>query len=163
MALVGDMFKRMTFLLILVAALGLLAVAQPSLASAASSCSGSRIEHLAEDDSGMNYGYLDVYWNSSTGLNCAMNNKTHFYGTATFTYAYISVCSETVPGGRCTRTAYQQDPPNGQTPWFSYYAGPVSVSAVHHCIYSFAQTSVSTTSNLIDAAAGTSPFASHCT
>lgn len=155
------MRRRLSLFAAIVLVVGLVGLSGTAPASAAS-CSGSQIEHLAEVDSGTNYGYLDVYWNSSTGKNCARNNKTHFYGTPSFTYAYISVCSETVEGGRCTRTAYQQDPPNGSTPWFSYYAGPVSVSAVNHCIFAFGETSVSSTSVPWTASAATSPFASHC-
>jgi hypothetical protein len=49
----------------------LLSLAAPSAASAATSCSGSLIDSAPIRAGGHTYGTLDVYYNSSTGKNCA--------------------------------------------------------------------------------------------
>ncbi|MFI2362443.1 hypothetical protein [Promicromonospora sp. NPDC019610] len=76
-------------------------------------------------------GRLELYYNSSTGNNCAMVVHTGAsYGVAAETYVSIVRCAETVWDGECNEASgFDSDYGN-----FSYYAGGVRVSAPNNCI-----------------------------
>jgi len=133
--------RRLFLLVVLIASLA--AVALPSSASAAW-CSGTRIEHLpiGSSDNRLPYGYtvahLDVYWNGSTGKNCAMVvGYGQYYGRLLGAGVGLRSCGETRPSRSCT-TRYE-DHDYGQ---FHYYAGPVYVEARRRCIYAYGQATV---------------------
>src|SRR5262245_44164053 len=112
--------------------------------AAAAGCSGTLIEHLPMyGDQGCPHGslfaHLDVYY-SSTGVNCArVNSYGSYWGYSKRMGVQIEKCRETVPSANCTMIAYDDDPQDGWEvqggAWYSYYAGPVSVSAPNNCIW----------------------------
>ena len=83
-------------------------------ASAASTCSGTHLDNWP-----ITGGYIAVYYNSSTGYNCAM---TYTNKPGVSQYIYVSI-------GRSDSTKTYT---NSGT--FKYYAGPVSVYAQGACI-----------------------------
>jgi hypothetical protein len=88
----------------------LTALAAPA---SASPCSGSRIDTMS-----ISGGYVAVYYNSSTGRNCALtytNDPGHTQ--------YIRITLSAQGGASQTDSGY-----------YRYYAGPVSVYARHTCI-----------------------------
>ncbi|WP_145902798.1 hypothetical protein [Kitasatospora viridis] len=80
--------------------------------------------------------YVHVFWNSSTGQNCAVNVKTgSLYGTKTLTDVTIYECAYDFTGSACGD--YPGLPPltsREDSNAFYYYAGPVSVPGSGHCI-----------------------------
>lgn len=99
--------------------------------SVAAGCSGTRIEHIPVKYGSSTYGYLDVYYNSATGKNCAMTRTTGAaYGNASYIDVYLARCTQTSSGSTCTVDSSVTD--SGA---FRYYAGPVSLSAANRCIF----------------------------
>lgn len=99
--------------------------------SVAAGCSGTRIEHIPVKYGSSTYGYLDVYYNSATGKNCAMTRATGAaYGNASYIDVYLARCTQSSPGSTCTVDSSVADPGP-----FHYYAGPVSLSAANRCIF----------------------------
>ena len=119
---------------VFVAALGLAGatiVPSASSSSAAESCGGSLIWHGVAKDSGRVVGALDVYWNGTTGTNCAKFSRAggEFgdYGQGRLTYVRLSTCATKA----CTSYIAQKvDGPRV----YAYYAGPVKVGARNHCV-----------------------------
>jgi hypothetical protein len=107
----------------------------PSTAQAAG-CSGALIEHrpIRGDRTGNLFGYLDVYYNSSTGRNCARTvSSARTWGVAKPMYVGLYKCSQTRRGG-CTVVAKAEDKANFTYGSYAYYAGPRSLYAAGHCI-----------------------------
>jgi hypothetical protein len=134
---------------------------------ATGSCPGSRIEHVPVKVGTTVLSYLNVYYDSSTGKNCARNDKTSVMaGNPSYTYVVLQRCSQTVPGSSCTVTAEQEDPALGAwDTWYVSYAGPVTVSAAGHCIHAMAASSDSWFQGpplYTPYFGSTSPYASHC-
>jgi len=108
-------------------------------ASAASTCSGSLVEHSPVDGdypigSDTLIGYVDIYYNSSTGDNCARAVTTGAaYGKASSIIVEIDKCRETRPSRTCTVIAHDRDPKSGFGS-FGTFAGPVRVNAPRNCI-----------------------------
>ena len=102
-----------------------------STASAATSCSGSLIRsQTIKNSAGTAIAYLRVYWNSSTGRNCAeTRHASSTWGKSRKTAVYIVKCTQTTPTG-CTETT-ADDYDGG---YFKYYAGPVSVYSPKNCV-----------------------------
>jgi hypothetical protein len=112
-------------------AAALIAPATAAWAGDSGSCSGTLVIHKNLNYSGTKIGELDVYFNSSTGVNCAkMNHGGPTWGVARETWAYIGKCEETNPTGTCHLVTDDKD----LDPDARYYAGPVSVNAGNHCI-----------------------------
>ncbi|MEU6072856.1 hypothetical protein [Micromonospora sp. NPDC047074] len=80
--------------------------------AAAATCSGGLLGNWQ-----IRGGYISVYYNSSTGYNCAM---THTNNPGVSQYIYVSIGS-----------GNQSDVDKGN---FKYYAGPVSVYGRGRCI-----------------------------
>lgn len=128
--------KRFTAMLTAAASItGLAIVAAPSASAttttassaAAYGCSGTEIDSYAVKTSGgTTFGTIHLYYDSSTGRNCAVNvaNAAGGYGTYTIKNVYLGVYGGT--------TVY--DPAFGSTTKYANYAGPVSVSAPGKCI-----------------------------
>lgn len=133
---------------------GVLVGAQPAMAA---NCSGSLIAHVpAKSANGTIQGYLDVYYNSSTGMNCARTNSvSHNWGQRKWMTVYLARCAQTRPGPTCTSQAYVS-----QAGDYEQYAGPKSIAARGHCIVATAR--IYPYSDSRTAFAKTSPEASHC-
>jgi hypothetical protein len=102
----------------------------------AAGCSGTLIEHRAirGDKTGNLFGYLDVYYNGSTGRNCARTvSSSRTWGVRKPMFVGLYKCSQTSPG-RCSVVSKAEDGPNYTYGSYQYYAGPVSLYAKGHCI-----------------------------
>ncbi|MFE0459043.1 hypothetical protein ACFW1A_07235 [Kitasatospora sp. NPDC058965] len=138
---------------------GAVTVAGTSSASAAGwGCSGSEVSgspYPTRTPSGAVFSYVHLYWDGSTGRNCAVNVKTgSLYGTPSLTEVSLSECAAgDTPGGNCEQIAA-----DGDNNIYSYYAGPVSVPAAGHCIVLEAWTLDASRANEADLFIG--PF--HC-
>jgi hypothetical protein len=103
--------------------------------AAAGNCPGSLIESRNLNVGGKKVGELDVYYDSSTGRNCArMNHAGSTWGKKLKTRAWIGICSERTPGNKtCHYDPATDDVDVGS---YSYYAGPVTTktSAAGRCI-----------------------------
>jgi hypothetical protein len=80
---------------------------------------------------------VHLYYDGSTGRNCAVNVKTAQggYGTSTYTAVTLESCNEDSPdSGRCSTYAISSDPAGGGPGSYSQYAGPVRVPGNGHCI-----------------------------
>ena len=105
----------------------------PAASAAGYGCSGSEIDTYAVKTSGgTQYATIHLYYDSSSGNNCAVTVATAAggYGTADTTMVNISVCS----GTTLTSCVSGEITHKAQAGNFQYYAGPVSVYAANHCI-----------------------------
>jgi hypothetical protein len=136
--------------------------------ASAAGCSGSLVEHKPMyGDGGGSYsgiiGYLDIYYNSSTGNNCAMTRTAGAgYGHGDEIHVRLWRCTQTNPSTTCTRdSTIQRD-----EGFYSYYAGPVTVNSPTKCIHAegFIRLDVGYEPGLgwPQAYTQTSPAASHC-
>jgi hypothetical protein len=142
------MHKKLTALLLTGAALGATVVAAPSAMATSSggSCVGTLVNSLnltvGNSGSGSVYGYLNVYWDGSTGENCAMVTSSSLdWGVQKPMRVSMGECEgDTV--STCNPYAVERTDGSGSYPggsWgpgsgYSYYAGPISVPAAGHCI-----------------------------
>ncbi|TQF05419.1 hypothetical protein E6W39_28270 [Kitasatospora acidiphila] len=94
-------------------------------------CSGTEVAtYPVQLGNGTVYSYVHLFWDSSTGYNCAVNVKVgSMYGTLGETRVAISECTGDTPG-TCGSTVNEQV----QDANFYYYAGPVRVYGQGHCI-----------------------------
>lgn len=109
---------------------GMLTLA-PAASASGYGCSGSQIDTYPMYNSGTLFGDVYLYYDSSTGKNCAVTVATSAggYGVSKLMYVSIDRCNETVDTGNCTGPAGVSD-----KGYYDYYAGPVSISAAGHCI-----------------------------
>jgi hypothetical protein len=99
-------------------------------------------------------GYLNVYYNSSNGYNCAeTTSASATYGVQKRMEVEIYACNDTVPGNGCTTMASDSDSGN-----YYYYAGPAGVHAPGHCIHAAGDIIW----NGVDYFANTNPLVGHC-
>jgi hypothetical protein len=98
-------------------------------------CAGSEVSgspYPVRNSAGTIYSYVHLYWDGSTGKNCAVNVKTgSLYGPQTDTGLQLTECVEDTPTPQRTCNPLEQP---GQDDNFRYYAGPVSVDGVGHCV-----------------------------
>ncbi|GIJ44987.1 hypothetical protein Val02_18730 [Virgisporangium aliadipatigenens] len=108
-------------------------------AHAASGCTGSLIEKQTATRNAQAIFELQVYYNSSTGMNCAVAlHRGVTYGKAYPTQVYIIACVETSPSNQCRTRTLVADPPSADVSKYgnwSYLAGPVSVYGRGRCIH----------------------------
>ncbi|GGY85603.1 hypothetical protein [Streptomyces nitrosporeus] len=112
----------------------------PSASAAAAGaygCAGNQIDsYQVKTSGGAVYGNIYLYYDSSTGKNCAVNVATSAgaYGKPTFKFVMLVKCvAGTSAGSTCVQDTYIQDPTNTGVN-YSQYAGPVSISAAGRCI-----------------------------
>jgi len=107
----------------------------PTAAEAATTCSGTRIATYPIATSSTNkIAELRIFYNSSTGYNCAMTVHTGVtVGRYLLTHVYIASCRETTPGGDSCRAISQREDEGV----YASYAGPVSVYGRGRCIVAF--------------------------
>ncbi|MFG2876508.1 hypothetical protein ACGFYU_16215 [Streptomyces sp. NPDC048337] len=106
-------------------------------------CSGALIDTYAvnlpiSSQSPIHVSTINLYYDASTGRNCASNVKTSGGGLGQSTYMQVSIdrcVAGSTPGYRCT---IDDDDYDGG--YFKTYAGPVSVNASGRCISLFAET-----------------------
>lgn len=102
--------------------------------ASAATCSGTRIAHkpirASASSTSTVIGYLDVYYNSSNGYNCARTvHAGPAEGVRRNTAVVLYRCIQVNPGNGCTLDHSVNDTGN-----YAYYAGPVSLWAGTHCI-----------------------------
>jgi hypothetical protein len=128
-------------LLIAAALAGLALVASLSLTgpapagAATGPCPGVLIESRDLNVGGKKVGELDVYYDRSTGKNCArMNHAGSTWGKPLLTRVWIGICSETEPNDDVCHYDTNTDAVDKGT--YKYYAGPAitKVSAAGRCI-----------------------------
>jgi hypothetical protein len=79
---------------------------------------------------GITLGYINIYYNSSNGYNCAETvSSSTTYGQRKAMYIELHVCQETSPGNNCNFISDDYD--SGS---YSYYAGPAGGYGKGHCI-----------------------------
>lgn len=104
--------------------------------TAAYGCSGSQVDtYPVKTSGGSVWGNIYLYYDSSTGKNCAVNVATSagYYGTPTVKTMDIWRCvAGSTAGTPCQTDAVSQDPTTSVL--YSEYAGPVSLSAAGRCI-----------------------------
>jgi hypothetical protein len=127
--------------------------------AATGSCRGSLIESRNLNVGGKKVGELDVYYDGSTGKNCArMNHAGSTWGKKLRTRAWIGICSERTPGNKtCHYDPATDDVDLGD---YSYYAGPVTtkVSAAGRCIAASGYLWIGGTRYAV----ATNPWVGHC-
>ncbi|HEX7838863.1 MAG TPA: hypothetical protein VF469_15405, partial [Kofleriaceae bacterium] len=82
-----------------------MAEAEPTeeVAVALTSCPGGRIEHIPMDSGSTTLAFLDVFFDSSTGNNCAMTVAAgNASGHASSIDVLLVRCKEASPGPTCT-------------------------------------------------------------
>jgi hypothetical protein len=103
-------------------------------------------------------GELDVYYNSSTGDNCAeFQSLGSSRGVAKNMYVSITVCQQTTSSSTCTPIS-SSNATRSDNGTYQYYAGPVGVYGAGHCIRS----SGGMVWKGVTYQTATSPAASHC-
>ena len=115
-------------------ALGGLAMA-PAAHAGAYGCAGSQIgAYSVTTSGGTSYGTAYLYYDSSTGKNCAVavKNSTGGYGTSDYISVNLEKCTNTSPASTCTLPGTRVHDDDGGN--YLYYAGPVSISSPNNCI-----------------------------
>ncbi|WP_371598677.1 hypothetical protein [Streptomyces sp. NBC_00564] len=110
---------------------GMLALA-PTASAAGYGCAGSQIDsYPMYATGGTQFGTVFLYYDSSTGKNCAVTVATAAggYGVSKLMHIEIVKCSQTVDTGSCTGVDSVVD-----HDYYQYYAGPRSINAAGHCI-----------------------------
>ncbi|MEU0567151.1 hypothetical protein ABZ297_17425 [Nonomuraea sp. NPDC005983] len=105
-----------------------LTIAAPA---SAASCSGSQVDSIPVKRSGKTYGTLKLYWNGSTGTNCARLDRVVDYGTKSGMILQLWACAKGTPSTAACHRSSIHDEDSGQ---FGQYAGPVSVKGKGKCI-----------------------------
>ncbi|WP_406321601.1 hypothetical protein [Streptomyces sp. NBC_01637] len=96
-------------------------------------CAGSEIDSYAvrtDSGTGTVYGYVHLYYDSSTGKNCAVNVATSAGGYGVYKPMTIILWECAASDTNCNNP-YEEDYDQGS---YSQYAGPVSVTAPGHCV-----------------------------
>lgn len=102
----------------------------PGADAGVTSCAGTLIENIPLEHEEMLYGYLDVYYDDATGINCAMTRAVgDVYGNATWIDVQLRRCTQTSEGPVCNEDAVVRDCGS-----FLFFAGPVSLEAAGKCI-----------------------------
>ncbi|MFC5183836.1 hypothetical protein [Actinomadura harenae] len=114
------------------------APAIPAVAS--DGCSGTLVETEPIDtvQTSTTVGYLNLYWDGSTGQNCATATSASVdWGVVKPMGVTIYQCAGSAP---CSPpyNLQRSDPAGGGLANYGYYAGPVSVPGAGHCVWASA-------------------------
>jgi hypothetical protein len=115
-----------------VLAAGGVTVATAGTASASGwGCSGTEVaSYPVKTPSGAVFSYAHLFWDSSTGYNCAVNVKVgSLNGVQSWTYVELDECTGDTPGYCNPVSPLHIDSGN-----FYNYAGPVRAYGQGHCI-----------------------------
>ena len=89
---------------------------------------------------GITLGYINVYYNSANGYNCAeTTSSSTTYGLNKDMEVSLTVCTQTSPGNTCTSISDNKPYNDYDGGNYSYYAGPVGVYGKGHCISIYGQ------------------------
>ncbi|MEU7898566.1 hypothetical protein AB0B45_37605 [Nonomuraea sp. NPDC049152] len=116
---------------LLLAGSAVMLTGSPAMA-ATGQCSGNRIEHLAvKTQSGTVKGYLNLYYDSRTGYNCArLDSAGKYWGVSKTMAVTLHSCkNKTSDYFACKPIKVVQD--EGR---YAKYAGPVKLYGKGHCI-----------------------------
>jgi hypothetical protein len=105
--------------------------------ASAAGCSGNLVgHHPVRNAAGELLAHVDIYYDSSTGYNCArLNSYDGWWGRRKWMYIELYTCRETTdPGDSCTQYGSGSRYFDNDGGDFQYYAGPVSVYGRGHCI-----------------------------
>ncbi|MFF4485518.1 hypothetical protein ACFY0F_03340 [Streptomyces sp. NPDC001544] len=119
-------------LVVAVAAVGATLITAPAASAGGYGCSGSLVStYPVKDNGGVSRGDVYLYFDSSTGYNCAVTvkNSAGAYGTPTLTNVTLDRCKAGTSGSSCYSEKKVTD-----EGLYSSYAGPVSLSASGRCI-----------------------------
>ncbi|MFE5485709.1 hypothetical protein [Streptomyces sp. NPDC056527] len=132
-----------------------LVIGAPTASAGGYGCAGSQIATYPVKYGSTTYGNIHVYYDASTGNNCAVNVATTAggYGKDKYMQVDISRCSETSPSATCH---VEDQDYEGYYP-FKYYAGPVVIYANNKCINVSAEIKYNG-----NTATGTNYGADHC-
>lgn len=112
------------------AAAGVTLIGVPHADAATGGCSGSLIESRTLKVGKTTVGSMALYYNASTGRNCARTNHGGVtWDKKTYTLIEIYTCKNHTPGRNCDLDKHASDHGN-----YSRYAGPVSVYGRGKCI-----------------------------
>ncbi|MFR9725193.1 hypothetical protein ACL02R_17770 [Streptomyces sp. MS19] len=103
-------------------------------AAAEYGCNGSLINtYPVRTPAGAVWGNIRLYYDGSTGRNCAVNVKTAAGGSGTRGWTSVNLyrCASSTPGRPCR---WQDETYDGDGGPYAYYAGPVSIPAAGKCI-----------------------------
>ncbi|MEU9865645.1 hypothetical protein AB0D99_32725 [Streptomyces sp. NPDC047971] len=109
-----------------------LVIGAPAASAGGYGCAGGQIATYPVKYGSTTYGNIYVYYDASTGKNCAVNVATTAggYGKDKYMQVEITRCSETSPSSTCH---VEDEDYEGYYP-FKYYAGPVEIYASNKCI-----------------------------
>ena len=102
------------------------------------SCVGTLVQDtpLIGEQSGKTLGYAELYWDASTGQNCAMTvSSSATWGIPKDMGVWLTRCLTDTPSSETVCA-----PENSNTPskyddnTYSYYAGPVSIPGAGYCV-----------------------------
>lgn len=107
----------------------------PSAHASGWGCSGTQIDTYAvKTPSGTTWGTVHLYYNSSTGKNCAVNVLNAAGGEGTLNQevsVYLYKCPAGTKAGDACNVTDDDDADSGV---YAYYAGPTTMSAVDRCV-----------------------------
>ncbi|WP_225850067.1 hypothetical protein [Streptomyces sp. HPF1205] len=107
-------------------------VLAPAASASGYGCSGSEIgSYPVTTSGGTNYGTIHIYYDSSTGNNCAVAVGSSAVSGKSDIYMSVTVfkCAETSISPTCTYVSSDID-----HDYYYYYAGPVTMYAPSNCI-----------------------------
>lgn len=123
--------KKLIVLVLMTLASMITLVGTAPTASAVTVCSGSQTgatQYVTYN--GTRVAALKVFYNGSTGNNCAQfEHLGPAAGVTRYTSVLLQRCSQTAPGNGCTVNAQAFD-----EGYYSSYAGPVHVYAPNNCV-----------------------------
>lgn len=80
-------------------------------------------------------GYLNMYYNSSNGYNCAeTTSASSTYGISKYMMVALYVCTQTSPSSTCTFRSFDSPYFDSDSDEYRYYAGPAGVYGKSRCI-----------------------------
>ena len=107
----------------------------PAAQAGVGDCTGSLIARKVANASGTAVGELVVYYNASTGNNCArFNHIGPSYGLTRETSVFIERCPTNNPASNCFLTG---GPSDHDASSYAYYAGPVQVYSPNKCVRAY--------------------------
>ncbi|HEV2637797.1 MAG TPA: hypothetical protein VGX23_21770 [Actinocrinis sp.] len=120
------------------ATISLAAAPSAQATQTSSSCVGTLVQDtpLIGQSSGKTLGYAELYWDASTGQNCAMTESSSAtWGVPKYMGVWLTRCLTDTPSSTVVCAPEDSNTPKAYNDGtFSYYAGPVSVPGAGHCV-----------------------------
>lgn len=135
-----------------------LAAAPSAMATqTSSSCVGTLVQDtpLVGQSSGKVLGYAELYWDGSTGQNCAMTESSSAdWGTPKYMGVWLTRCVSDNPGNECASETSNTPKAYDSGFNYAYYAGPVSVPASGYCVQFMGEVAYNNDEAVYDSPAG---------